>query len=138
MACTTMFFESAWLFRGYYTSRLFGAIDHERSDLIEEFPQERIRFGRERGFRQGIVHELNPAVARRPADGKRDVPHAQTGMPALFQIALRSSKPENQEIAQTFFGAREVVARVHRAQHFIPGYLTVEGGDETRESILTN
>ena len=60
------------------------------------------------------------------------------GCPRCSEIALRSAKPEDQEIAQALFGAGEIVARVHRAEHVIPRHLAVERGDEALKSILAD
>src|SRR5206468_10966935 len=83
-------------------------------------------------------HQLNPAVARRPANRKRSVPHAQPRMPALFDINRRAPKAKDQEIPEALLCPRKVVARIHRPQQVVAGYLPVECRDEPPEPVLAN
>lgn len=104
--------------------------------MLEESAQNGGGFRRQRGFLERVVHEFHPAVAGGLIDGERRVPHAEARMAAFFDIAGRTAEASDEEVAKAFFGAREVVFRVHRSEKIVARDLTVKGGDETGKSVL--
>lgn len=114
------------------------AIDHERGDPVEELAQERGHVRRQCGVAERRVHELEPAVARACVDRKRHVPHPQTWVPALLDVALGPTEAADQEVAQPCFGALEIVGGVHRAEDVVARHLRVEGANEPREPVLAD
>ena len=98
----------------------------------------RVDVRRECGFVERLIHELHPALARARGDGERHVPHAQLRVASPFDVAQRPAEPADQEIAQTFFSAGEIVGRVHRAQNVVGGDLPVERGDETMKAVFAH
>src|SRR5262245_14768490 len=59
-------------------------------------------------------------------------------MSTLFDVALRSAEPPDQEVAKARLGAGKVVRGVHRPKDRIGWYLAVERGDQPLESVLAN
>jgi DNA primase len=66
------------------------------------------------------------------------MPHPQTRMPALLDVARGASETKDQKIAQTLFGALQIAGRVHGTQNVIAGNAPVERGDQPAESFLAN
>ena len=59
-------------------------------------------------------------------------------MAALFEIALRSAEPVDQEIAKALFRPFEIVGRIHRPKHIVLRDTAVKGGHHARNTRLTN
>ena len=59
-------------------------------------------------------------------------------MAALFEIALRSAEPVDQEIAKALFRSFEIVGRIHRPKHIVLRNTAVKGGHHARNPRLTN
>ena len=72
-------------------------------------------------------------ITREPA-----VPRAKARMPALLDIALRSSKAIDQKIAQSLLGAVELLGRIHRPEHIVGRHPAVEGSDHACNSRLAH
>jgi hypothetical protein len=64
--------------------------------------------------------------------------HAQSRMPALFDVSLWAAETVNQEIAQALLGCNKIVWRVHRTQDTVSGYSSVECRNQPRDSGLTD
>ncbi len=79
---------------------------------------------------------MHPAVARHGSDCEWRVTHPQTRVPALLDVPGRPAETEDQKFAQTFLGAREIVRRIHPAQHVVVRNLAVEGCHQPAEAIL--
>ena len=59
-------------------------------------------------------------------------------MPALVDVAWRTSEAADQKVAQTRFGCREVIRRIHGAQNIVPGDLRIERADQPSEALFPN
>lgn len=59
-------------------------------------------------------------------------------MATLFNVSLRTSEPEDQEVAQALFRPCAIVLRVHRAQNIIIRNLPIDSGDQAGETVLSN
>jgi len=114
------------------------AVDHERCRIVKEFAKSVGRRLGQGGFGECGVHQLHPAVAGLLVDGKRVVAHPQTRVAALFDVALGTAETEDQEVAQTLLGARQVAGRIHRAEDRVIGDLAVKGANEAREAFFTD
>jgi hypothetical protein len=57
-------------------------------------------------------------------------------MSALFDIALRSAKTADQKVAQSGFGRRQIVGRVHGPENVIARNLPVKGTNQPSEPFL--
>ncbi len=113
-------------------------IDHECGHLLEELPKKLFDFGRQRGFGKCFVHQPHPAVSRGLIDVERNMPRPQARMSALFNIFLRTSKPVDQEIAQTLFCARTIFRGIHASEYVVVRHLAIKRSDEAREAFLSN
>ena len=81
---------------------------------------------------------MHPAVAGPLIDGKRHVAHSQPWMAALFDIAWRSAKAADQEVAQPNLRACEIVGRIHGTEHLVVGNLCIKRAHETGEALFAN
>ena len=113
-------------------------VNQERRRGIEERAHHNGGLFGQAGFVQGRVHQSQPTVAGGAADGEPDVAHAQSGMAAGFDISRRAAEAEDQKVAEALLGAGEVFFTVHRAQKIVMRNAPVEGGDQTRETFLTD
>lgn len=93
---------------------------------------------REFGFFERFRHELNPAVAGCLVHHEWGVPHSQSWVSTLFDVALRSAESKNQKLSQAFFSALKVVGRVHWAEDVIVGNLPIERGNKTRQTVFAD
>ena len=59
-------------------------------------------------------------------------------MASLFDVSLRPSEPADQEIAEALLGTGKIRCRVHRPQKVILRNLSIEGGDQARETFRAN
>ncbi len=59
-------------------------------------------------------------------------------MAALFYVRLRTAKTVDEKATETFFGAGEIAAAVHRAENIVLGDLLVECRDEPLESFVAD
>ena len=113
-------------------------VNQERRRGIEERAQDNGGLFGQAGFFQGRVHQSQPTVAGFAADGETDVAHAQSGMAAGFDISRRASEAEDQKVAEALLGAGEIFFSVQRAQKIVKRNAAVEGGDQARETFLTD
>jgi len=63
---------------------------------------------------------------------------AEAGMASLFDVRLRPSEPTNQEISEALLGTWEILRRVHGSQKVVLRDLSIEGGDQARETFRAN
>jgi hypothetical protein len=66
------------------------------------------------------------------------MPRAEARMAPLFNVALRPSKPVNQEIPEALLRTFEVLRRVHRSKELVLRDLPIEGGHQARETLRAN
>ena len=66
------------------------------------------------------------------------MPLTQPWMSALLNVAIRAAESSDPEIAQTFFGAGQIMRGIHRAKNVVAGDLRVERVDKTGESFFAN
>jgi len=59
-------------------------------------------------------------------------------MATLLDVNLRSAETVDQEIAQAFFGAREITSAIERSQNIVVRNLSVEGRNKTAESLFSD
>lgn len=59
-------------------------------------------------------------------------------MASLFDVSLRPPEPTDQEISETLLGTWEIPRRVHGAQKIVLRNLSIEGGDQPRETFRAN
>ena len=59
------------------------------------------------------------------------MPHAQTRMATLFDVAWRTAETEDEKIAQALFGALEIFVPVEGPEQIVLRNLPVESGDQT-------
>ena len=59
-------------------------------------------------------------------------------MAALFYVRLRAAKAINEKATETFFGAGQIAAAVHRAENIVLWNLLVECRDEPLESLVAD
>jgi hypothetical protein len=64
--------------------------------------------------------------------------HTQTRMAARVGIARGSAEAVNQEIAQTFFRARQIAGRIQPSENVVPRNLPVKGRDQPPETVLAD
>ena len=87
----------------------------------------------EAGVVDGDPHAAQPCVALDRADPERRVPHPQPGVPALVGVGARAAPVLLEEHPQPHLRGPEVLLRVERPQHLVPGDLLVEAGDDLVE-----
>ena len=83
--------------------------------MPEEAFQNLAGFFRQLCFIERRHHQFEPTVARTFVHRELPVPHPQTGMSALFDIAHGSAEAAYQKVAQTFFRPGHVGGGVHRS-----------------------
>jgi hypothetical protein len=59
-------------------------------------------------------------------------------MASLFDVCLRAPEPTDQEISEALLGTWEILRRVHGSQKVVLRDLSIEGGDQARETFRTN
>lgn len=59
------------------------------------------------------------------------MPHAQTRMATLFDVAWRTAETEDEKIAQALFGALEIFVPVEGPEQIVLRNLPVKSGDQT-------
>ena len=118
--------------------RSLRAVDHERRRVVKKLAKSGVDRLGQGGFSERGVHHFDPAVTGLLVDGEREVAHAQTRVAALFDVTLRASEAEDQEVAQTLLGPRKIVGGIHRAKDRVSGDLAVEGANEAREAFFTD
>jgi hypothetical protein len=59
-------------------------------------------------------------------------------MASLFDVSLRPSEPTDQEISEALLGTWEIPRRVHGPQKIVLRDLSIEGGDQARETFRAN
>jgi len=59
-------------------------------------------------------------------------------MAALFYVRLRATKTVDEKATETFFGAGQIAAAVHRAENVVLWNLLVECRDEPLESFIAD
>jgi hypothetical protein len=104
----------------------------------KKFPQQKRHVRRQGHFVERPVHQRHPSIARRFVERERHVAHAQTRVPALFDVARRTTEAPDEKVAQPLFRAGKVVCWIHRAENRIRRHLRVERAHETREPILAD
>jgi hypothetical protein len=113
-------------------------IDHEGRHLIEEFPKNLLGLFRQRSFPKSTIHQAHPSVAGSLIYMERRMPGAEARMAPLFDVSLRPSEPADQEISKALLGTREILRRVHGSQKVILRNLSIEGGNQARETFRAN
>ena len=66
------------------------------------------------------------------------MPHAQTRMAALKDVAWRPAETEDEKIAQALFGALEIFVPVEGPEQIVLGNLPVESGDQTFKALFAH
>ena len=59
-------------------------------------------------------------------------------MASPLNVAFRAAESTDQEIAETLFGARQIVRGIHRAEDAIARHLLIERADEPGKPVLAN
>jgi hypothetical protein len=63
------------------------------------------------------------------------MPRAEARMASLFDVSLRPPEPTDQEISEALLGTSEILRRVHGSQNVVLRDLSIEGGDQARETF---
>jgi hypothetical protein len=93
---------------------------------------------RQRSFPKSTSHQAHPSVADSLIYKERRMPRAEARVASLFDVSLRPSEPTDQEISEALLGTREIPRRVHGPQKVILRDLSIEGGDQARETFRAN
>ncbi len=118
-------------------SRLY-PIDHKGRHSIEEFPKDLLGLSRQRSFPKCTIHQAHPSIADSLINRKRRMPRAEARMASLFDVSLRPPEPPDQEISEALLGTWEILRRVHGPQKVVLRDLSIEGGDQARETFRAN
>jgi hypothetical protein len=113
-------------------------VDHEGGGVEEIFVERGQRLRREVGFGEGLFHELDPAVTGAFVYLKGCVAHAEAGVTALVAVGGGAAETLDEEEAEAFFGAGEVVLGVERAEDVVGADAAVEGGDQAVEAFVAD
>jgi hypothetical protein len=116
----------------------FYLIDHKARHSIEEFTKDLLSLSRQRSFPKSTSHQAHPSVADSLIYKERRMPRAEARMASLFDVSLRPSEPTDQEISEALLGTWEIPRRVHGPQKIILRDLSIEGGDQARETFRAN
>ena len=114
------------------------AVDQERCDIAEEFLEHGVDFRRRRGGAYGVVHEQYPPVTGALVNREGGMSHAQTGMAAFGDVALRAAKPVQEKIPQALFGPLEVILGVHGGKYVVGWDLPVKGLDHAGDTVFAD
>lgn len=106
--------------------------------MLEEGAQHGFGRGRQLNFTKRIFHESDPAVPGLLIHREGCMTHAKAGVATLFDVAWRASKAEDEEVTKPFFGALQVVRRIHRPKDAVAGDLPVECGHQATETVLAD
>ena len=109
-------------------------VHHHGRNVFKEGAQRQINVSRELRLVERARHQLDPSIARPAVDGERGVPHAQTRVSALLDIARRTTKSPNQEVAEALFCADEIVRWIHGPKNVVTRHLSIERGNQPFES----
>jgi hypothetical protein len=66
------------------------------------------------------------------------MPRAEAGMASFFDVSLRPSEPTDQEISEALLGTWKIPRWVHWSQKVVLRDLSIEGGDQARETFRAN
>ena len=113
-------------------------VDEKGRGSVEKLLKDGLSLGRQMGFCKGLLHEVDPAVARGAIDGEGIVARPEARMSAALDVMLRAAKAEDQEIAESHAGGLQVVSRIHGPEDVVGGDVPVEGGGEAVEAVVTD
>lgn len=105
---------------------------------MEELAQDGSCLWFEMRFVKGSIHQLYPAIAGGLIDDERHVPHPQSWMAALLDIAWRTTETADQKVAQPLLSAGKIVGRVHRPENVIRRHLRIEGANEAGKAFFAD
>src|SRR4051794_28516270 len=88
--------------------RTLHLIDQERRGILKERTQRSHHLSRETCFLQRLLHQFDPPISRRLIDVKSHVSHAQSRMPALLGVGVRSAKALDEKPTQPRLGGGHV------------------------------
>lgn len=63
---------------------------------------------------------------------------AKTGMSALLNVAVGAAESPDKEIAETLFGARQIMRGIHGAENVVGGNLRVERVNKAGETFFAD
>jgi hypothetical protein len=113
-------------------------IDHKARHSIEEFSKDVLSFSRKRSFLKSTIHQSHPSIADSLIKRKRRMPRAESRMASLFDVCLRAPEPADQKTSEALLGTWEILRRVQGSQKVVLRDLSMEGGDQARETFRTN
>ena len=105
---------------------------------MKKLSQDKLRVGRERDLIERAIHQRHPAIAGTLIQPERVMPHPQAGMAARFLVPRRAAKAADQEFPEPQLGAGQVVFRIHRPQHIVPGHLRIEGRHQAGKPVFAD
>ena len=102
-------------------------VAHERGDVVRKI-----------GLVNGAVHQLHPAIPCLLVNRERHMTHPQTRVTTLLDIAWGTAEASDEKVAQSLFGADQVVRRIHRTKDVVAWHLSVKRAHDPGKPVFTN
>lgn len=84
------------------------------------------------------VHEFHPTITSRLIDGERSVSHSQLRMASSLKIVLRSAETKRQKQPQPFFGACQIMRRIHWAKNVVRWHQAIKRGYQLSDAFRSD
>src|SRR5258706_3595867 len=113
-------------------------IDHERGGIQKILVQRWVRRGRKVRFAERLFHQLDPPIAGAFVNLKRRVAHAEARVAALLAVGRGPAEALDEEHAEAFFRAGEILLGAERAEDAVRGPAAIKPANQPMESCLAN
>src|SRR5258706_6213890 len=113
-------------------------IDHERGGIQKILVQRWVRRGRKVRFAERLFHQLDPPIAGAFVNLKRRVAHAEARVAALLAVGRGPAEALDEEHAEAFFRAGEILLGVERAEDVVAGHAAIKRGDQATKTVVAN
>src|SRR5262245_42685692 len=113
-------------------------VDQKRGCREQKFTQHTRNFGRKGGLFHRSSHKHDPSIAGLLIDRKWAVPHTQSRMPRLLQIARGTAETHDQEIPQPLLGPSQIVRGIHRPKDIVLRHAGIKCAYQSRKTFFAD
>lgn len=87
---------------------------------------------------QRPAHQRHPSIPGALVDREGRMTRPEPRMSPPLDVTQGTTESADQEIAQAFFGTREIGRRIHWAENVVGRHLCIERAHEPRKALLAN
>ncbi len=124
-------------FVGGAIASVFGLIAHEICHLGEKLGELFSDLKVENGFREGLIHDLEPAIALWSSNAEWEMACSEFGMASFLEVIWDGSEAKKKEIAESFFSAIPVILGIHGANEVVRFDVLVKGGGDLLDAVAS-